>query len=123
MKFEELCANPRPIVVGASQGASCYGPAYEMAMLLDTELKRREIRHKVPITFVTPEPYIGHLGLDGVGDTKRPARERDARPPHQVDHQCQGRQRRFRHLIHIEEVDEDGATRKRPTISISAGAC
>ena len=22
------------------------------------------------MTFVTPEPYIGHLGLDGVGDTK-----------------------------------------------------
>jgi sulfide:quinone oxidoreductase len=24
----------------------------------------------VPMTFVTAEPYIGHLGLDGVGDTK-----------------------------------------------------
>jgi sulfide:quinone oxidoreductase len=22
------------------------------------------------MTFVSPEPYIGHLGLDGVGDTK-----------------------------------------------------
>ena len=22
------------------------------------------------MTFVTPEPYIGHLGLGGVGDTK-----------------------------------------------------
>ncbi|WP_305097310.1 NAD(P)/FAD-dependent oxidoreductase [Croceibacterium aestuarii] len=69
-KFEELCANPRPIVVGAAQGASCYGPAYEMAMLLDTELRRRQVRDKIPMTFVTPEPYIGHLGLDGVGDTK-----------------------------------------------------
>ena len=27
-------------------------------------------RDRVPMTFVTPEPYIGHLGLDGVGDTK-----------------------------------------------------
>ncbi|MBN8500585.1 MAG: NAD(P)/FAD-dependent oxidoreductase [Sphingomonadales bacterium] len=68
--FEELCADPKPIVVGAAQGASCYGPAYEFALILDTELKRRKIRDRVPMTFVTAEPYIGHLGLDGVGDTK-----------------------------------------------------
>ena len=68
--FERFCAAPGPIVVGAAQGASCFGPAYEFAFILDTELKRRGIRDKVPMTFVTPEPYIGHLGLDGVGDTK-----------------------------------------------------
>ncbi len=68
--FEAFCENPGPIVVGAVQGASCYGPAYEFAMILDTELKRRKIRDRVPMTFVTAEPYIGHLGLDGVGDTK-----------------------------------------------------
>ena len=68
--FERLCADPKPIVVGAAQGASCYGPAYEFAMILDTELKRRKLRDRVPMTFVTAEPYIGHLGLDGVGDTK-----------------------------------------------------
>ncbi len=67
--FEAFCADPGPIIVGAVQGASCYGPAYEYAMILDTELKRRKIRHKVPMTFVTAEPYVGHLGLDGVGDT------------------------------------------------------
>ena len=68
--FEALAANPGPIVVGAVQGASCFGPAYEFAMILDTELRRRKVRDRVPMTFVTPEPYIGHLGLDGVGDTK-----------------------------------------------------
>ena len=40
------------------------------ALILDTELRRRKIRDRVPMTFVTAEPYIGHLGLDGVGDTK-----------------------------------------------------
>ncbi len=69
-KFEEFCKNPKPIIVGAVQGASCYGPAYEFTFILDTELRRRKIRDKVPMTFVTSEPYIGHLGLDGVGDTK-----------------------------------------------------
>ncbi len=68
--WEKFCANPGPIVVGAVQGASCYGPAYEYAMIMDTDLRRRKIRDKVPITFVTAEPYIGHLGLGGVGDTK-----------------------------------------------------
>lgn len=68
--WEEFCKDPGPIVVGAVQGASCYGPAYEFAMIMDTELKRRKIRDKVPMTFVTAEPYVGHLGLGGVGDTK-----------------------------------------------------
>lgn len=62
--------NPGPIVIGAVQGASCFGPAYEYALILDTELRRRKLRDKVPMTFVTSEPYVGHLGLDGVGDTK-----------------------------------------------------
>jgi sulfide:quinone oxidoreductase len=52
------------------QGASCFGPAYEFTFILETELRRRKIRDRVPMTFVTSEPYIGHLGLDGVGDTK-----------------------------------------------------
>ncbi len=68
--FEALCRNPGPVIVGAVQGASCFGPAYEFAYILDTELRKRRIRDKVKMTFVTPEPYIGHLGLDGVGDTK-----------------------------------------------------
>src|SRR5260370_24961669 len=55
----------------AAQGASCFGPAYEFVFILDTELRKRRIRDRVPMTFVTAEPYIGHLGLDGVCDTKR----------------------------------------------------
>lgn len=68
--FKRFVENPGPVVIGAVQGASCFGPAYEFAFVLDTELRRREIRDRVPMTFVTSEPYIGHLGLDGVGDTK-----------------------------------------------------
>lgn len=69
-KWERFCADPGPIVVGAVQGASCFGPAYEFALLANTDLRKRRIRDRVPITFVTSEPYIGHLGLGGVGDTK-----------------------------------------------------
>lgn len=68
--FDRLVREPGPVVVGAVQGASCYGPAYEFAFILDTALRNARVRDRVPMTFVTPEPYIGHLGLDGVGDTK-----------------------------------------------------
>jgi sulfide:quinone oxidoreductase len=69
-EWEGFCTKPGPIVVGAVQGASCYGPAYEYALIMDTDLRRRKIRDKVPMTFVTAEPYIGHLGLGGVGDSR-----------------------------------------------------
>ncbi|MBW8301813.1 MAG: NAD(P)/FAD-dependent oxidoreductase, partial [Hydrogenophaga sp.] len=68
--FDKLVAKPGPVVIGAVQGASCYGPAYEFAFILEKALRDAKVRDKVPMTFVTSEPYIGHLGLDGVGDTK-----------------------------------------------------
>ena len=77
--FEKLGKKPGPVIIGAAQGASCYGPAYEFAFILDTALRRAKVRDQVPMTFVTPEPYVGHLGLDGVGDTKRDVYKRQ--PP------------------------------------------
>lgn len=68
--YQRLLANPGPVVIGAMPGASCFGPAYEFAFIVDTDLRRRKLRNNVPITYVTSEPYIGHLGLGGVGDSK-----------------------------------------------------
>lgn len=68
--WERFVANPGPVVIGAAQGASCFGPAYEFTFILEAELRKRRIRHLVPITYVTSEPYVGHMGLDGVGDSK-----------------------------------------------------
>ncbi|MGV8936087.1 MAG: NAD(P)/FAD-dependent oxidoreductase [Allorhizobium sp.] len=68
--FEQLMRKPGPVVIGAVQGASCFGPAYEFAFILEKALRDAKLRDQVPMTFVTSEPYIGHLGLDGVGDTK-----------------------------------------------------
>lgn len=69
-EWELFCKEPGPIIVGAVQGASCFGPAYEFGMIMETDLRKRKLRSQVPITFVTAEPYIGHLGLGGVGDSK-----------------------------------------------------
>ncbi|MCF7220361.1 NAD(P)/FAD-dependent oxidoreductase [Marilutibacter chinensis] len=68
--YQAFLADPGPVVVGAVQGASCFGPAYEFAMVLDADLRRRKLRDRVPMTFVTSEPYVGHMGLGGVGDSK-----------------------------------------------------
>lgn len=70
LAYEKFLAAPGPVVIGAAAGASCFGPAYEFALILDADLRKRKLRHKVPMTFVTPEPYIGHMGLGGVGDSK-----------------------------------------------------
>jgi sulfide:quinone oxidoreductase len=69
-KWQQFVEDPGPIVVGAAPFASCFGPAYEFAFIMDTDLRRRKLRDKVPMTFITSEPYIGHLGLGGVGDSK-----------------------------------------------------
>jgi len=69
-EYEKFLQHPGPDVIGAMPGPSCFGPAYEFAFILDTDLRKRKIRNRVPITFVTSEPYIGHLGLGGVGDSK-----------------------------------------------------
>ena len=110
--WAKFCADPGPIVVGAVQGASCFGPAYEYAMIMDTDLRRRKIRHKVPMTFVSSEPHVGRLGLGGVGDTKGMLesimRDRDIKwvVNAKVDKFEEGK-------VHFTEVDEDGAEKKK----------
>ena len=110
--FAEFVKAPGPIVVGAVQGASCFGPAYEFAMILNAELRKRRIRDQVPMTFVTAEPYIGHLGLDGVGDTKgileSEMRDRDIKwiTNAKVASVEPG-------VVHIEEIADDGSVKAK----------
>jgi len=110
--WDKFMENPGPIVIGAVQGASCFGPAYEYLMVLETELRKRKIRDKVPMTFVTSEPYIGHLGLGGVGDTKgmmeSALREKSIKwvVNAKVDKIEDG-------MMFVTEVDEDGKEKKK----------
>jgi sulfide:quinone oxidoreductase len=116
--FEKLAANPGPVVIGAVQGASCFGPAYEFLFILETELRRRKLRDQVPMTFVTSEPYIGHLGLDGVGDTKG-LLESEMREKHikwivnaRVDHVGPG-------VMSVEEFADNGTVHKTHKLPFS----
>ncbi len=109
--FQKLCENPGPVIVGAFQGASCYGPAYEYVFILDAALRKKKIRDKVPITFVTAEPYIGHLGLGGVGDSKGML-ESELRM-HDIKWICNAKTTKVEAgKMHIEELDMQGAVVK-----------
>jgi sulfide:quinone oxidoreductase len=61
--FDRLVETPGPLVIGSAPDASYYSAAYELALLIDEELRRREVRDHVPLTFVTAEPSIGDLGF------------------------------------------------------------
>ncbi|MBR0556460.1 NAD(P)/FAD-dependent oxidoreductase [Ciceribacter sp. L1K23] len=109
-KFDQLVKKPGPVVIGAVQGASCYGPAYEFAFILEKALRDAKVRDRVPMTFVTSEPYIGHLGLDGVGDTKG-LLESAMRDKH-IKWINNAKVQRFEaDKVVVEEVNDDGSTK------------
>jgi sulfide:quinone oxidoreductase len=110
--WDKFVAVPGPIVVGAIQGASCFGPAYEFAFIMDTDLRKRKIRNRVPITYVTSEPYIGHLGLGGVGDSKSML-ESALRKRH-INWICNAKILKVEDgKMQIAEHDENGAVKKQ----------
>jgi len=116
--YENFLENPGPVVIGAAAGASCFGPAYEMAMIVDTDLRQRKMRDKVPMTFVTSEPYVGHMGLGGVGDSKG-LMESELRQRHikwitnaKVAEATEGK-------LKVQEMDDDGKLRKEHELPFS----
>ncbi len=66
-QWKKFLANPGPVIVGATQGASCYGAAYEFVFNLEYALRKAGLRKRVPITYVTSEPFAGHFGIGGLG--------------------------------------------------------
>lgn len=111
-EWQNFVDNPGPMVVGAAQFASCFGPAYEYAFIADTDLRKRKIRDQVPITFITSEPHIGHLGLGGVGDSKgmleSELRKRDIKwiTNAKIEKIEEG-------MMHVIQVNEDGEEKQR----------
>jgi sulfide:quinone oxidoreductase len=66
MGWQRLVDNPGPVVIGATQGAGCFGAAYEFLFNAAHQLRKRKIADKCPLTYVTSEPFLGHFGIGGL---------------------------------------------------------
>jgi len=64
--FQQFVKAPGPAVIGAVPGASCMGAGYEYLFNFDRHVRKQGIRDRVPITWVTPEPVLGHFGIGGI---------------------------------------------------------
>jgi sulfide:quinone oxidoreductase len=105
--YREFVRKPGPIVVGAAAGACVLGPLYEYAFLIDADLKRRNIRERVTITLVTPEPWPGHLGLGGEGASRGAVTA--ALVDTRISVICNARTLRIdKDTIHVVELDVNG---------------
>jgi len=94
-QYQKILDNPGPIVIGAMPFASCFGPAYEFAFIVDTS-----------------EPYIGHLGLAGVGDSKG-MMESELRS-HHIKWITNAKTTRVEEgKLFVDEMNEDGEVKKQ----------
>ena len=66
--FKQFLNDPGPVVIGATQGASCFGAAYEVAFNIEHALRKAGVRDSAPVTFVSSEPFLGHFGMGGLGN-------------------------------------------------------
>lgn len=64
--FERFVENPGPAVIGAVQGAGCIGAAYEFLFNFEYHLRKQGVRDRVELTWITPEPFLGHFGIGGL---------------------------------------------------------
>jgi sulfide:quinone oxidoreductase len=68
--WDQFVKDPGPIVIGAAQGAACFGAAYEFIFNVRHQLKKLHTLDKAPLTYVTAEPFLGHFGIGGFGNAK-----------------------------------------------------
>jgi sulfide:quinone oxidoreductase len=61
--------DPGPVVVGTAQGGSCFGASYEFLFNIQHRIRKAGLQQAAPVTFITSEPFLGHFGLGGVGNS------------------------------------------------------
>ena len=57
---------PGDVVVGATQGAGCFGAAYEYLFNMSYQLRKAGLKRRSKLTYVTAEPFLGHFGIGGL---------------------------------------------------------
>jgi sulfide:quinone oxidoreductase len=64
--WQRFLDNPGDIVIGATQGAGCFGAAYEYLFNVSYRLRKAGLKNKVSLTYVSAEPFLGHFGIGGL---------------------------------------------------------
>ena len=64
--WRKFLADPGDIVIGATQGAGCFGAAYEYLFNVSHQLRKAGLKKQVKLTYVSPEPFLGHFGIGGL---------------------------------------------------------
>jgi sulfide:quinone oxidoreductase len=64
--WKKFLDSPGPIVVGATQGAGCFGAAYEFLFNVAYQLKKAGLKSRATLTYVSAEPFLGHFGIGGL---------------------------------------------------------
>ncbi|TIC83992.1 FAD-dependent oxidoreductase [Nocardioides sp. GY 10127] len=64
--WKRFLDDPGDVVIGATQGAGCFGAAYEFLFNMSYQLKKAGLKKQVNLTYVTSEPFLGHFGIGGL---------------------------------------------------------
>jgi sulfide:quinone oxidoreductase len=64
--WRRYLADPGDIVIAATQGAGCFGAAYEFLFNTAHQLRKAKLHKQVKLTYVTAEPFLGHFGIGGL---------------------------------------------------------
>jgi sulfide:quinone oxidoreductase len=64
--WRDYLREPGDVVVAATQGAGCFGAAYEFLFNTAYQLRKNDLHRKVKLTYVTAEPFLGHFGIGGL---------------------------------------------------------
>jgi sulfide:quinone oxidoreductase len=64
--WRQFLQNPGDVVVSATQGAGCFGAAYEFLFNLSHQLRSHGLHKQVALSYVTAEPFLGHFGIGGL---------------------------------------------------------
>lgn len=61
-QYQRFIKRSGPLVIAAAEsGGGRPGAVYEFALLFDADLRQRNLRQRVPMTFITCEPRIGQM--------------------------------------------------------------
>ncbi len=69
--WNRFLENPGPVVIGTAQGGSCFGASYEFLFNVHHRIRKAGLEKQAPVTFISSEPFLGHFGLGGVGDSSK----------------------------------------------------